>query len=107
MQPAVPCTDCQHRVSCGASGLICLAFESFVEGGRWRLLPRVPSARLTTQRTWLARNRLRVRANARALYAKLKATRPERLLELREYRRAWPSGSEAAMPRHLVGRLPL
>jgi hypothetical protein len=101
--PAAPCDDCQHRVMCGASGLICLAFESFVKSGHWRLLPRVPAPHLTTQRTWRSRNRARVRANARARHATLKAARPERLLELREYRRTWraahPASSRARQQR--------
>jgi hypothetical protein len=45
-----PCDDCQYRVSCASTGLVCRSFNSFVRGEprkRWLEQPRFPSPKIT------------------------------------------------------------
>jgi hypothetical protein len=110
-----PCDDCRHRAVCGASGLVCRAFDSYTRGGsHWQRLARVPGKRITARirkhhaaavleeaeevrrrekrvymAAWRARNGERVRARERARYERLKATAPEKLARIRAYQRAW------------------
>lgn len=42
-----PCYACEKTKACAASGIICLAFDRYVNGTNWRRVPREPSAAVT------------------------------------------------------------